>query len=61
MSFSRSKSPTPPTPIERNILSKEAFLQQYVLNRALANDGTMDGEGSAMEALKAWEIIRGNK
>jgi hypothetical protein len=39
-------------------MDKETFMQQYVLNRAKVIDD-MDGEGSAIQAKKAWnELIK---
>jgi hypothetical protein len=37
-------------------LTKEEFLQQYVLNRSLVVDN-LSGEATAKEAIKAWTII----
>ena len=40
------------------LLTKEEFIQQYVLNRALAVEGTLDGLGSAQNAALIFERIR---
>lgn len=39
------------------IYSKKQFLQQYVLNRALGNNGSLNGFEAALEAEKAWNQI----
>lgn len=39
-------------------LEKEAFLQQYVLNRAHSKTELMYGETAAREAVNAWNYIR---
>lgn len=41
-------------------MSKREFLIQYVLNRALANSGGLEGLAVSQEALKAWEFINEN-
>lgn len=38
--------------------NKEAFLQQYVLNRSKTSLN-LDGLGAAKEAIRAWEAIVG--
>lgn len=40
------------------ILGHEEFLQQYVLARALAHTGGLEGSGAASQAQIAWERIQ---
>lgn len=40
------------------LMGHEEFLQRYVLNRALAHVGGLDGVGCARQAESAWNGIR---
>ncbi len=40
-----------------NFENKQAFLKQYVLNRARASQGSVSGDSAAEEAIKAWNVI----
>lgn len=42
---------------KNRVLSKEEFLQNYVLNRA-RTAGNLDGRNAAMEAVRAWNFLR---
>lgn len=39
------------------ILSKKEFMQQYVLNRAIGNDGVLDGDVCAKEGENEYYYI----
>lgn len=44
----------PPTPG----ISKEQFLIQYVLNRALTASSGLSGDGAAEAGIRAWDTIQ---
>jgi hypothetical protein len=39
------------------LLTHEEFLQQYVLNRATAHVGGLDGDGAVVQGEGAWKKI----
>jgi len=43
--------------MSERLLSKEEFLQQYILNRALGHSGGLDGRCAAAEGRKAFDFI----